>query len=74
LPSTAASRGSPRRSTAWSPIAGVRQRDGIVVHRSRALSGAEVERHDGISVTTPARTLLDIAGVLAPRPLERAVE
>jgi hypothetical protein len=55
-------------------IAGVRQREGIVVHRSRALPDAEVARHDGISVTAPARTLLDIAGVLAPGPLERAVE
>lgn len=46
----------------------------IVVHRSRTLTPADVDRHEVISVTSVARTLLDVAGMLAPGPLERAVE
>ena len=54
--------------------AGHRHRDGIVVHRSRTLTAADVASRDGIAVTSPARTLVDLAGMLAPGPLERAVE
>lgn len=54
--------------------AGLHQRRGIALHRSRNLRPPEVERHDGISVTAPARTLLDLAEVVAPGPLQRAVE
>ena len=52
---------------------GQRGRRGIVFHRARELSGIRAT-HDGIPVTTPSRTLLDLAGVLSPRRLERAVE
>jgi len=54
--------------------AGLGSRDGIVVHRSLTLGAAEITRHDGIAVTSPARTLVDLAGMLTPGPLERAVE
>jgi hypothetical protein len=54
--------------------AGVRQREGIAVHRARALLPGEVTPHEEIRVTSPARTLLDVAGMLPPGPLERAVE
>jgi len=54
--------------------AGRELREGIVIHRARGLRGGELTVHDGIPVTTVARTLLDIAGDLAPRRLERAVE
>lgn len=54
--------------------AGLRQRRGIAVHRSRDLRSAEIARRDGIPVTAPARTLLDLAGMVAPGALERAVE
>ncbi|MDQ3675645.1 MAG: DUF559 domain-containing protein, partial [Actinomycetota bacterium] len=50
------------------------RRSGVVLHRSRSLADDEVRTHEGISVTTVARTLLDIAGVLAPGPLARVVE
>ena len=50
------------------------RRSGIVVHRSTTLRPEDVERVDGIPVTSVARTLLDLAGMLAPGPLERAVE
>jgi hypothetical protein len=46
-----------------------RRRLGIVWHSS-ALPVDEVERLDGIPVTTPARTLLDLAAVLDRRRLE----
>lgn len=54
--------------------AGHPHRRAIVVHRSRTLTASDARRHESIPVTGAARTLLDIAGVLAPGPLERAVE
>ncbi len=54
--------------------AGRGKRDGIVVHRSLTLGAAEVTQRDGIAVTSPARTLVDVAGMLAPGALERTVE
>jgi very-short-patch-repair endonuclease len=53
-------------------IAGqARQRRGIRVHRATNLDHT---RHHGIPVTTPARTLLDLAPHLPPTELDRAVE
>lgn len=54
--------------------AGHRHRDGIVVHRSCTLGPADADQHDAIAVTSPARTLLDLAGMVSAGPLERAVE
>ena len=45
---------------------------GIRVHRVSSLRPGEVTRLDVIPVTTPARTLLDVAGVLRPREVEQA--
>jgi hypothetical protein len=50
------------------------QRPGIIVHRSTTLRPQDVTELAGIPVTSVARTLLDLAGMLAPGPLERAVE
>jgi hypothetical protein len=50
------------------------RRPGIVAHRSRSLADADVDERDGIAVTSVARTLLDVAGTLAPGSLERVVE
>jgi uncharacterized protein DUF559 len=50
-----------------------RARSGVRVHSS-ALRDDEVTRHRGIPVTTPARTLLDLAAVLTRQQLERAVD
>jgi hypothetical protein len=47
---------------------------GIKVHRSRILAEDDVATLDHISVTTVARTLLDLAGVIPARDLERAVD
>jgi hypothetical protein len=56
---------------------GARDIDGIRVHRSRALGrdvvGRDVLVRDDIRVTTPARTLLDLAAVLPAKGLRRMV-
>jgi hypothetical protein len=49
------------------------RRVGIRVHRSRRLGAEEVTVRDGIPVTTLARTLLDLADVLHPQALKRAI-
>jgi len=55
-------------------LAGHRHRGVIVVHRSCTLTLADNAQRDAIPVTSVARTLLDVAGMLAPGPLERTVE
>ena len=46
---------------------------GIRVHRTSSLHPQDVHRsHDGLTVTTVARTLLDLAAILPPTRLERA--
>lgn len=52
---------------------GYRRRPGIRVYRIRTLQPGETTRLMGIPVTTPVRTLFDLAGHLRRRPLERAV-
>ena len=47
---------------------------GIRVHRVRRLEARHLMARRGIPVTAPARTLLDLADVLPPRALERAVD
>jgi very-short-patch-repair endonuclease len=48
--------------------------DGVQIHRVRCLHPSDVTRHHGIPVTSPARTLLDLAATVSPRDLQRAVE
>jgi very-short-patch-repair endonuclease len=50
------------------------QREGIVVHRSRTLTPADVRMHEGLPITSVARTLLDLAEMLPSRDVERAVD
>ena len=52
-------------------VQGDRRPTGIAVHRAR-LAPADVRRHHGISVTSPARTLLDCAPQLTDGALRRA--
>lgn len=47
---------------------------GLTVHRSRILSRTEIRTQLGVPVTSPARTLLDIAPRLMPQRLERTVD
>ncbi len=46
---------------------------GIRVHRTTSLRHGEVTVRHGVGVTTPARTILDLAGELRGRALERAL-
>jgi very-short-patch-repair endonuclease len=56
------------------PRGGQRRRRGpVIIHRS-ALPDSDVTVKDGIRVTTPARTLIDLADVLPRRRLERAFD
>jgi hypothetical protein len=48
-------------------------RPGLVVHRSRTLTGRDVTRRHEIAVTTPARTIEDVRGSLDPRPFRRGL-
>ena len=56
------------------PSRGRRTRDGVRVHRPRHLDPEDVTRHRGIPTTTVARTLIDCAGVLGSRSMERIVD
>jgi hypothetical protein len=53
---------------------GTRRRRGRIVHRSRDLPIEERTIERGIPVTSVARTLLDLAAVVPPHHLRRAVE
>jgi very-short-patch-repair endonuclease len=52
---------------------GTRIHDGLRVHRTLLLEREDVARHKGIPVTSPIRTLVELAGLLEYRPLRRAV-
>ena len=56
----------PRRSA--------RRHDGIKVHRSTTLTAEDVTVVNNIPCTTVARTLLDLAGVVTQRQLERSFD
>lgn len=51
-----------------------RRRPGITLHRSGNLLRRDVSSHEGLPLTSPARTLLDLAGCLDRRSLERALD
>lgn len=53
---------------------GGRNRTGVVVHESTQTLSLVVVRRDGIPCTEPARTALDLAGVVSPARLEQAVD
>jgi hypothetical protein len=53
---------------------GRRRRKGIRIHRSGRLPPGEVTIHEGVPVTTVARTLLDLADVLPKQALKRAID
>lgn len=48
-------------------------RSGLRVHRTTRMDPADLSRVDGIPVTSPARTLLDLASVVDGRRLRRAL-
>jgi hypothetical protein len=46
---------------------------GVCVHRVAAIDRRDVRKLGGIPVTSPARTILDVATIVMPRELERAL-
>jgi very-short-patch-repair endonuclease len=56
------------------PAGGRAKRSGIVVHRTIHLPAGHVSDRDRIPVTTPARTLSDLAGSVSRAQLARAIE
>ncbi len=46
---------------------------GLRVHRPKALTAADITRHRGIPITTPACTLIDLTPRLPPAEIEAAV-
>jgi very-short-patch-repair endonuclease len=55
------------------PVRHAKGRRGIRVHRAGPIPPDETTILDGIPITAPARTLLDLAAVVPPGDLERAV-
>jgi very-short-patch-repair endonuclease len=55
------------------PVATDRRRPGVRLHRRRELRPEDRAEENGVPTTAPARTLVDLAGVLSPARLERAV-
>jgi very-short-patch-repair endonuclease len=53
---------------------GLTSRDGIGAHRTRHLHPADATRQHGIPVTSPARTLLDLAATASAKTLARATD
>jgi predicted transcriptional regulator of viral defense system len=47
---------------------------GVTVHRTRMLEPIDFTTHDGIPVTTPARTLLDLSAVVSAQHLAAAID
>jgi very-short-patch-repair endonuclease len=54
--------------------AGRKRRQGIKVHRSTTLTPAEMTVLNGIPITTPARTIIDLSRVLEGRALEHVLD
>ena len=53
---------------------GRKSRRGIALHRVASLRAEDRSVHEGIPVTSVARTLFDLASVVSPTAVERAVE
>jgi hypothetical protein len=76
---TAAAAWELRRSTGTIHVtvpgtAGRSRRRGIRLHRSRTLRPQDTTTHRGIPITTPARTIIDLARTLQGRPLEQTLD
>jgi very-short-patch-repair endonuclease len=51
-----------------------KNRPGLRIHSVSHLEPSQIRRHQGIPLTSPARTLLDLAEVVSRRDLERAYD
>jgi very-short-patch-repair endonuclease len=54
-------------------VSSPRRQPGVRAHRRPGLRAADATSHQGIPVTSPVRTLIDLAARLGPRAMERAV-
>jgi very-short-patch-repair endonuclease/predicted transcriptional regulator of viral defense system len=54
--------------------AGRKRREGIRLHRSRTLTAGDTTTVRAIPMTTPVRTIIDLATTLKGRPLEHALD
>ena len=54
--------------------AAARARPGIVTHVTSSIDRAEIRRRERLPVTSPARTLLDVAPRMPPRRIEHALD
>jgi very-short-patch-repair endonuclease len=65
----------PAKGDVWITVADGtdRCRPGIRIHRTRRLGPADIRRIEGVPVTSPDRTVLDIAAVVDEARLEAAV-
>ncbi|MFO7589922.1 MAG: type IV toxin-antitoxin system AbiEi family antitoxin domain-containing protein [Acidimicrobiia bacterium] len=48
--------------------------EGLVVHETTALEWLDLTHHEGIPITTPERTLLDLGAVCSPRVVDMALD
>jgi very-short-patch-repair endonuclease len=55
-------------------VARTDSRPGLIVHRSRTLTRADIRRYRGLPITSPARTMVDYAETTPRRELERALD
>jgi very-short-patch-repair endonuclease len=53
---------------------GRKRRQGIRIHRSTTLTPDDTTAHRGIPITTPTRTIIDLASTLTGRRLEQALD
>ncbi len=65
--------GNHRRADVTTPRRGAASSDRIVVHRTTVLHADDVTEVDGIPVTTVARTLVDLAGIVPVDHLAKAL-
>jgi hypothetical protein len=62
--------GSVERPELTVPKARAPRVDGVVVHRTQRIDGDDVASVGGLPVTSPVRTVIDLAGALTERDLE----
>jgi very-short-patch-repair endonuclease len=48
--------------------------EGVLLHRSRILTSADIRIHEGLPVTSPGRAILDAAATLPDRDVERLLD
>ncbi len=63
----------PKQTEVSVPAPRAPRRPGIRVHRRAGLTAADLTTRDGVPVTSPVRTLLDLATRLPPARLEAAI-